>query len=171
MDEYTTWTIDNDSTADWAIRKIAQAQAEYDRLAELAKQRKAEIDGELADAAARRDNAISPLEAALCAYFAGVKPSTDTKTQTTYRLLSGTLVQKKPKQAMVVEGDGSALLRWMEGNGYGDMVNRTPQWGSFKRCLQISGAVAVDSSTGAVVDGVAAEETPGKFEVKPKGGL
>lgn len=45
MDEYTTWTIDNDSTADWAIRKIAQAQAEYDRLAELAKQRKAEIDG------------------------------------------------------------------------------------------------------------------------------
>lgn len=171
MEELNTWTIENDSTADWAIRKIAEAQAEYSRLEQLAKQRKAEIDGELADAANRRDNAIGPLEAALCAYFAEVKPSTDTKTQTTYRLLSGTLVQKKPKQAMVVEGDGSALLNWMEGNGYGDMINRSPQWGSFKRCLQISGAVAVDASTGAVVDGVTVEETPGKFEVKPKGGI
>ncbi|MCD8354178.1 MAG: host-nuclease inhibitor Gam family protein [Clostridiales bacterium] len=171
MDEFDVWSIDSDSKADWAIRKIAEARAEYDRLEQLAKQRKAEIDTELAEAAQRRDNAVSPMEAALYAYFAGVKPSTDTKTQTTYRLLSGTLVQKKPKQAMVVNGDGEALLHWMESNGYGDMINRSPQWGSFKRCLQISGAVAVDASTGAVVDGVAVEEVPGKFEVKPKGGV
>lgn len=168
--EMTGFIIDDDDKADWALRKIAEAEAEYDRLADLADTRIAELEARKDAEATRRDNAVEPLQAALQAYFATVKPSTNTKTQTTYRLLSGTLVQKKAKQTMKVN-DTDAFLNWMEANGYHDLIKRTPQWGVVKRSLQMFDKVAVDSATGAVVDGVEVVDEPGEFQVKVKKGV
>ena len=87
IDINESFTIDNDSKADWAVRKIAEIRAECDRMAEWHRQ---QVNKE--KEAAEAD--ISRLEHMLSEYFV-VVPHKVTKTQESYTLPTGKLVVKK----------------------------------------------------------------------------
>lgn len=165
-EEPTAFCIDSDAKADWALRKIAEEKAELDRLDALAAQRIEEIESKMEKEQRRYEQHTSYLRAALEEYFNTV-PHRDTKTKSTYKLLSGSLVRKKG--GTDYKRDNDTLTDWMESNGYGDMVKvkREPQWGAFKRLLEPtdSGAVFL-ADTGEIVPGITAERKPDTFEIK-----
>ena len=142
--ERAPFRITDDRCADWAIRKIAEERSEYNRLKELADQQKAAIE-EKVEAARRRMET--------------------TKTTEKYRLLSGTLTLKKGTVKATV--DDAKLVPWLRENGYGDLVKveESAKWGELKKLLAYTGEIATIQSTGEIVEGVTAYETPATFTV------
>lgn len=156
--------ITDDRCADWAIRKIAEERSEYNRLKELADQQKAAIDEKVEAARRRMENGTSFLTGCLADFFNTV-PHKTTKTTEKYRLLSGTLTLKKGTVKATV--DDSKLVPWLRENGYGDLVKveESAKWGELKKLLAYTGEIATIQSTGEIVEGVTAYETPATFTV------
>ena len=92
-------------------------------------------------------------------------PHKTTKTTEKYRLLSGTLTLKKG--TVKAEVDDSKLVPWLRENGYGDLVKveESAKWGELKKLLAYTGEIATIQSTGEIVEGVTAYETPATFTV------
>lgn len=163
--EQEGFSINDDSTADWALRKIAEERAELERLKSIAENQIEEINQKikyLENATERRTNF---LKGCLGQYFQTV-PHKATKTQETYKLLSGSLVFKLPKQTMVK--DDAQLLDYFRQNGMPEYIKtkEEPAWGEYKKNLTIVDGHAMDTVTGEIVDVIRVEETPGVFEVK-----
>lgn len=158
-DENLQWLIEDDHNADWAIKKIKEAQAEADRwrqyyTAMIEKEEK------------RAERTISFMKAKLREYFDSV-PHKETKTTEKYPLPSGELVLKKPKK--VFNHDDSVLLNWLKENGFSEFVKVTekPDWAGFKKRLtEDSNGIICDSETGLVCDAVTSEMSEPDFEVK-----
>ncbi|MFR6331178.1 MAG: host-nuclease inhibitor Gam family protein [Eisenbergiella sp.] len=91
--EKSRFVIDSDAKADWAVRKIEEEKQEYDRIKELAEEQIARIEQKLETADRRFNQSTAYLRLLLGEYFMQV-PHKRTKTQETYRLLSGKLVMK-----------------------------------------------------------------------------
>ncbi len=161
--ERETFTITDDAQADWALDKIAEAQAERDRLQRACQMRIDQFNSKIdeADRAYERDTGY--LLSLLSDYFDTV-PHKSTKTQDTYSLPSGKLVYKKPSQTAVK--DDTALLAWVRVNApdYVQTVCKA-QWGALKKVCKTNGDRFVFPDTGEVVDGVRLEENPARFEV------
>ena len=83
-----------------------------------------------------------------------------------YKLLSGSLVFKLPKQNMVK--DDAKLLEYLKENEMTEYIKteEKPVWSEFKKTLSIVDGNVIDISTGEIVEAVKAEETPGVFDVK-----
>lgn len=161
------FTVTTDSQADWAIEKIAEAKAEYERLVAVCDERIAQFEARKQDAEAAYTQTLSYMSGLLSDYFDTV-PHKTTKTQETYALPSGKLVFKRPAKKPVK--DDSALLEWVKANApeYVETTEKT-RWNDLKKRLMESNGRYIDMETGEVVDGVRAEEEPGKFEVKING--
>lgn len=163
-EEHPPFRITDDRCADWAVRKIMEERAEYERLKALADEQIAAI-GEKVDAARRRmENGTAYLTSCL-ADFLNTVPHKATKTQEKYRLLSGTLVLKKG--GTKAKTDDEKLVPWLKENGYGDLVKveETAKWGELKKLLAYTGEVATIAETGEIVEGVTAYEAPDTFTV------
>lgn len=163
-EERPPFRITDDRCADWAVRKIMEECAEYERLKALADEQIAAI-GEKVDAARRRmENGTAYLTICLADFFNTV-PHKATKTQEKYRLLSGTLVLKKG--GTKAKTDDEKLVPWLKENGYGDLVKveETAKWGELKKLLAYTGEVATIAETGEIVEGVTAYEAPDTFTV------
>lgn len=160
MDNYNDnqFIIDTDQKAEWAIRKIAEHQAEAQRFIEFYKQQ-AEI------AKKNCENACKNLNYMLKAYFQTV-PAKVTKTQATYKLPSGTLKLKFPTP--VYKRDEEKLLKYLQAHGYDDYIETkiSPKWGEFKKQTITQDNVVIDPQTGEVVDGVTVEQGEEKFIVE-----
>ena len=156
--------ITDDRCADWAIRKIAEERSEYNRLKELADQQKAAIEEKVEAARRRMENGTAFLTSCLADFFNTV-PHKTTKTTEKYRLLSGTLTLKKGTVKATV--DDAKLVPWLRENGYGDLVKveESAKWGELKKLLAYTGEIATIQSTGEIVEGVTAYETPATFTV------
>ena len=65
------------------------------------------------------------------------------------------------------EVDDSKLVPWLRENGYGDLVKveESAKWGELKKLLAYTGEIATIQSTGEIVEGVTAYETPATFTV------
>lgn len=165
--DYSEWCITDDKSADWAVRKIAEERAEFERLKALADEQINEILAKVEDAKKRLENNTSFLKGKLAEYFGSV-PHKETKTTEKYRLLSGTLVLKKggakPKP------DSEKLLEWLAANGYTDYIKteQSPRWGDFKKLLDYSGEVVTIAETGEIVVGIEIENTPSEFDIEIK---
>ena len=94
--------IENDSKADWALREIAEAQADTAKWADYYADQAAKIK-------AQNDQTVAYFTSALEQYF-GTVPHRTTKTQESYGLPSGKLVRKA--QQPTYERDAEALLKW-----------------------------------------------------------
>lgn len=164
QDERAPFRITDDRCADWAIRKIAEERSEYNRLKELADQQKAAIEEKVEAARRRMENGTAFLTSCLADFFNTV-PHKTTKTTEKYRLLSGTLTLKKG--TVKAEVDDSKLVPWLRENGYGDLVKveESAKWGELKKLLAYTGEIATIQSTGEIVEGVTAYETPATFTV------
>lgn len=160
------FAIDNDSLADWALRKIAEREEEFSRLKAIADAQiesiQAHIDYE--EEKCDRDNAF--LISKLREYFAGVDAK-ETKTQRKYKLLSGSLVMQKAKSKPIY--DDVELVAFLKADdSLHDFVKVTEsvKWGDFKKSLIFDGDKAVIAGTGEVVDCIKFEQVDEKFSVE-----
>lgn len=164
-EEGKEFKIDNDKKADWALNIIDEERKEAERLKELAKQQIEEIEMKIKYIEEKSERKTAFLKSCLAQYFETV-PHKATKTQETYKLLSGSLVFKLPSQKMVK--DDEKLLEYFKQNNMNEYIKtkETPAWNEFKKNLSIVDDKVIDTSTGEVVDVVKVEETAGSFEVK-----
>ena len=165
QEERPPFRITDDRCADWAVRKIAEERAEYERLKALADEQVAAIT-EKVDAAKRRfESGTAFLTSCLADFFATV-PHKATKTTEKYRLLSGSLVLKKG--GIKPAANDEKLVPWLRANGFEDLVKveESSKWGELKKKLTFTGAVATITETGEIVEGVTVEEAPDTFKVE-----
>jgi phage host-nuclease inhibitor protein Gam len=162
--DFMGWRIADDETADWAVSKIAEERAEYDRIKALADEQIARIMEKVQAAERRLENGTAYLTSKLAEYFHTV-PHKKTKTTESYRLLSGTLKVKYGGTSM--KQDDEKLLEYLKATGNADMIKTTeaPKWGEFKKRLEIIGGRIVDTTTGEIVEGVEVIEKPDTFSV------
>lgn len=159
-----SWIIADDAAADWALKKIAEERAERQRLIDLADTEIAILESKKSDVEKRYENNTRFLLEELQRYF-GTVTQRQTKTQSTYRLLSGTL---KYKHGGAVMKPGADLLQFLKDSGREEFIQteEKPKWSELKKRLAIEGDVVVDTATGEVVEGVTIEDKPGEFIVE-----
>jgi hypothetical protein len=157
-EQQTAFVIDNDQKANWAIQKISEIDADYERMCNWYQEQMSKLEKQ-------RDIRIERLTAMLRGYFATV-PKHETKTMSKYALPCGELIYQKPKKDFVVE-DTAKLLVWAIDNSPTDVkIVSSPAWGNIKKRLKATEAGIVDTETGVVVDGVVQVEKPDEFKVK-----
>lgn len=158
--------IDNDNAADWAIKKIREEEEERDRLIAIAAAQIEALNSRIEDLNKYCESKTGYLRSLLIEYFNTV-PHKETKTQETYKLLSGSLVFKKPSVKIV--HDDERLLEYLKANAGIEFikVKESIDWASFKSELVITDdGKVVDTGLGIVVDGCTVEEVPASFSVK-----
>lgn len=165
LDEGAPWRITDDSTADWAVAKIAAAREELARIEALASEQFDRIQSKVEEAKKRCESATGFLTSKLAEYFETV-PHKETKTKHSYRLLSGTLAKKIGGATM--RPDEARLLAHLKASGQEDFVKveEKPRWGEYKKRLEIVNGAVIDTETGELVDGVDIEEKPDSFVIE-----
>ena len=154
--------ITSDSTAEWAMRKIAEARNDTLKwqqhfVSQLENIRKANEETE------------AFFTSCLARYFDTV-PHKATKTQSKYVLPCGELVLKRQQPEFV--RDDSVLAPFLLANGMEGFVKMklSTDWAELKKhCVLMEDGSVVDGGTGLVLAGVTAEKRPDKFEVKING--
>ena len=157
-----TFKIDNDKTADWAITQIHETEDERDRLITLAEDQIEDLKNRIEELKTKYENDTAFLRSCLAMYFETV-PSKETNTQKTYKLLSGTLVFKKP--SIKINHNDDKLIEYLEGTEFVE-TKKSLKWGEYKKILTISGDDVIDSETGEVVDACTIEDVPASFNIK-----
>lgn len=155
--------IENDSKADWALRKIAEAQADTAKWADYYADQAAKIK-------AQNDQTVAYFTSALEQYF-GTVPHRTTKTQESYGLPSGKLVRKA--QQPTYERDADALLKWAKASlPEAVKVKEEASWTDIKNRIGkvMSDGSAVDKETGEIIDGVTVIARDPVFKVEIKEG-
>ncbi len=165
-DVKAAFVIDSDAKAEWALEKIKAAQEERDRLLELVKYKEDELTEKRAKIESDYESDTGYLKQLLMAYMQTV-PVRKTKTQSTYKLVSGSLVMKQG--GYEYKRDEKSLCAWLENNGYSDFVRveKKAAWGELKKGLSVEedGSICI-SETGEVVEGASAVKKPDEFDVK-----
>lgn len=155
--------IDSDDKAEWAVRKIRQAQLAIEKRRQFVQ---AEIERlqawqQMMD---ERDQAtINRMTGLLQPYFEALRPSLGKRKS--YRLPSGVLQVRAsgPK----FERNDEQLLPWAKAVGL-VRIKEQPDWSAIKDRLHVTDSLAVvDRETGEVVPGVVVVEPAGEtFSVK-----
>lgn len=161
-----TFKIDTDALADWALKKIKEERAEATRIIQIGNDQIAEITMKQIAIRDQSENKCKYLLRLLSDYFNSV-PHKETKTQESYKLLSGSLVMKKP--TVKYERDEKAFSEWLTNNGYDEYLETVikPKWADFKANIGIDEDGKIyDKQTGVFVDGVTATEVPASFDIK-----
>lgn len=157
-----TFKIKDDKTADWAITQIHEAENERDRLIALAEEQISDLKHRIEELQTKCDNETKFLRSCLEMYFDTVTTK-ETKTQKTYKLLSGTLVFKKP--SVKINHDDEKLLDFLDGTEFVE-TKRSLKWGEYKKLLSISGNDVIDTETGEIVEACSIEDVPASFTIK-----
>lgn len=155
--------IDDDSKADWALRKIAEAQADTAKWADYYANQTEKIK-------AQNNQIVAYFTSALEQYFDTV-PHRTTKTQESYGLPSGKLVRKAQQPAY--ERDADALLSWAKTSfPEAIKVKEEASWTDIKNRIGkvMPDGSAVDKETGEIIDGVTVVERDPVFKVEIKEG-
>lgn len=163
-----TFKIDNDKAADWAITQIHEAENERDRLITLAEEQIKDLTDRIEELKTKCNNETAYLKSCLAVYFETVK-SKETKTQKTYKLLSGTLVFKKPSTK--INHNDEKLLEYLEANDGDDYIKikKSVDWAEFKKNLSISdNGEVIDTELGVILnsDICDIEDVPASFNIK-----
>ena len=158
--------IDSDSKAEWAVKRIKEAEREQNRLLALIDEERAELDIREKQIADQYENRTSHLKELLQSYVQRVYENGDaneTKTQIAYQLLSGKLVLKKPTTKL--QQDDKALTEWCRTH-LPERVKTTykADWAEIKKNVKVVDGIAVYEPTGEVMIGVT--EQPVEPELK-----
>lgn len=159
--------IDSDSKAEWAVKRIKEAEREQNRLLALVDEERAELDvreKEILDNYAKKTDGLKALlEEYLRAQYAK-EEARETNTQITYQLLSGKLVYKK--SGLELKQNADVLVNWCKEH-LPDAVKVTyaPKWAEIKKNIKVIDGIPVYAPTGEVVDGVEEVYVASKFNV------
>ena|SRR5690606_5421508 len=160
-----SWRITDDSTADWALRRIAWHQAQIERRREFVQREMERLQAYLQAETERHERSIRFFESHLRAYFELLRAEGALGNRKTYRLPHGALQMRAsgPK----FERDDKQLLEWARQHGL-VRVSEAPDWSAIKERLAVTDSLAVvDRETGEVVPGVIVVEPAGEtFSVK-----
>ena len=159
--------IDSDSKAEWAVKRIKEAEREQNRLLALVDEERAELDvreKEILDNYAKKTDGLKALlEEYLRAQYAK-EEARETNTQITYQLLSGTLVYKKSGPELKQNTD--VVVNWCKEHLPDAIkVTYTPKWAEIKKNIKVVDGIPVYAPTGEVVDGVEEAYVASKFNV------
>ena len=166
--------IDSDSKAEWAVKRIKEAEREQNRLLALVDEERAELDvreKEILDNYAKKTDGLKALlEEYLRAQYAK-EEARETNTQITYQLLSGKLVYKLTVEQgkalnQELKHNADVLVNWCKEH-LPDAVNvtYTPKWAEIKKNIKVVDGIPVYAPTGEVVDGVEEAYVASKFNV------
>lgn len=160
LEQEERFTVTDDQKADWCLRKIAEADAELERLEEWY-ERQIELARE------HHDSRVAYFTGLLREYFSTV-PAHETKTMSKYSLPSGELVMSKAKEDYSL-ADKEKCLSWCVTNDP-ELIKTVPsiKWMEMKKRLTTVDGRIVDKETGLFVDGVEIEEKPEEFKVKAR---
>ena len=159
--------IDSDSKAEWAVKRIKEAEREQNRLLALVDEERAELDvreKEIIDNYAKKTDGLKALlEEYLRAQYAK-EEARETNTQITYQLLSGKLVYKK--SGLELKQNADVLVNWCKEHLPDAIkVTYTPKWAEIKKNIKVVDGIPVYAPTGEVVDGVEEAYVASKFNV------
>lgn len=159
--------IDSDSKAEWAVKRIKEAEREQNRLLALVDEERAELDvreKEILDNYAKKTDGLKAmLEEYLRAQYAK-EEARETNTQITYQLLSGKLVYKK--SGLELKQNADVLVNWCKEHLPDAVkVTYTPNWAEIKKNIKVVDGIPVYAPTGEVVDGVEEAYVASKFNV------
>ena len=159
------WKITNDSSADWALDRIREAQAEYRRFEMVVNDKIAQLQEALEIEKEKMEREVNFFQGKLCQYFETV-PRKATKTQEVYKLPSGRLV-KKYKQPKI-ERDEEKLVAWLEKNQMPELVKikKSADWATLKKETEIVGERVISKNTGEVIEGVTAVPQNPEFKAE-----
>ena len=158
-----SFSINNDNLADWAIRKIKEEEAERDRLIEIAENQIADLNQQISQLKEHCDNKTKFLKGHLQVYFSTV-PHKETKTQETYKLLSGSLVFKKP--SFKISHNDDQLIALLDGSEFVE-TKKSLRWGEYKKTLDITNENnVIDKTTGEIIEACSVEDVPASFDIK-----
>lgn len=158
------FTIDNDDKAEWALKKIKEAEEEHDRLMALIVKAQAELEGKEKDLDKKLENETAYLKHLLGQYLDTVKTK-DTKTQKSYQLLSGKLVKKLGGIEYV--RDEEKLLEWAKDNR--PLLVKTTfktDWAALKKEIFVAPDGTVCTEDGEIIECIKAEAKPDTFDIK-----
>lgn len=151
------FTVKDDSTAQWCMKKIREVEADRDMW-------KAHYEAQMEKVNKAADESVAYFTAKLEEYFANV-PHKATKTQESYTLPGGKLIRKK--QQPEYKTDDEKLVPWLEQNFMGQLVKvkKTADWAALKKVVKVSGNGVV-TDEGEVVPGVTVTARPDVFKVE-----
>ena len=163
LENNTDFEITDDGLAEGALKKILEAKKEHKRLTELVDAERERLDAKQSKIDSRYENETGYLLSKLNIYIDSVETK-KTKTQETYRLLSGKLVRKFAKQKLTP--DKNALLEWCKQNAP-DCIKHTEEamWSEVKGKFAIVEGGVICTDTGEFVTCVGVEDTPASFDV------
>lgn len=162
--------VDNDSKADWCLKRIKKIDDDYKRVDDLLQKQASEIKLKREQLKRLRDYEaqvfIDFLEEYARECDLEMKPA---KTQESYKLTKGSIIYKYPKTNLVP--DREVLLESVKKvEGLEEYVEQKEnlKWGEFKKRLQAVSGLIVDKETGQVLEleGLDIEEVPGEYTVK-----
>ena len=158
------FSINDDKTAEWALKVITEEKAEAQRYINVCETWIAEYRLKAQKAQERFETKTSYLKQQLQEYFATV-PHKATKTQETYKLPSGTLKLKFGKPEFI--RDEKVLAKFLKDNGFKDYYEEVikPKWAELKEVVTVSGDKVI-TADGEIVEGVTVQEKPASFEVE-----
>ncbi len=159
------WHINDDLEADWAIDKIRDARAEYNRFEMVAKAKIRQIEEALAKKRIAMEYEAGFFESKLRVYLDKAKAK-ETKTQKTYSLPSGKL--KLKYQNPEYQRDEEQLLVYLENNKMSEYIKikKSCDWAELKKLTKQIDNKVVNVETGEIIPGIALVERPPKFEVE-----
>lgn len=166
-DKKESWKVDNDLSADWALDRIREIEAEYKRFEIVAKEKMKQIQEKLNEKRKQADDERNYFDYKLREYFENVKAK-ETKTQKKYDLPSGKLVLKKSKETF--DYDKTQLLEYAEKEKYEDLikVKKDFDWAEFKKNLAIKEGKILNKLTGEILDieGLGIKQTQEDFKIE-----
>jgi phage host-nuclease inhibitor protein Gam len=157
------FVIDNDTKAEWAIRKIAEIRAEFSRYEMVCKNAISVYETKMQLKKQEMERNIGGLTGMLQHYAESV-PMKVTKTQATYKLPSGTLKLKFGRPEFV--RDEEQLVPWLKENAPEYIkIKESADWAALKPKVSVSGSSVVDEN-GEAVPGITVVEKPDVFLVE-----
>lgn len=153
------FTVKDDSTAQWCMKKIKEAEADRAMW-------KAHYEAQMEKVNKAADDSVAYFTAKLEEYFANV-PHKATKTQESYTLPGGKLIRKK--QQPKFETDDEALVPWLEENFMGQLVKvkKSADWAALKKvCSVTPDGEHVATDEGEIIPGVTVTQRPDVFKVE-----
>lgn len=150
------FTIDDQSKADWALRKLRELKQEKERNEEFAKQEKERIDEWLERENGKIDQSIQYFEGQLAAYLDRLRQ--DNPKLKSVSLPNGRIgFRRRPAKWTY---NDEVLLDGLKENGREDLIKRkeTVDKQSLKKSVKVVDGRAVDPETGWIVEGIEIED-------------
>lgn len=168
--EKESFCIDSDYKAEWAVEKIKNAQAEYNRMMDILKHKEELIKEQMQKEKDRLENSTSFLKYHLYSYFNTdeVKAKVSkTKTQAKYRLPSGDIGIKFASTGIAISDEATVLnkLKEYDMNNY-IKTKESVAWKEYKATLKVVDGKVYSTETGEEVEGIAVETKEAEFFVK-----